>query len=118
MKSVAASDTYPYAGNDSLTNSSTPAATLHNANSSGSKLMNCSIMNIKENSDGSMSFVFRVPAKNGGNSTPSGPTGIKNVGITPKSGHRVYSISGTYLGTDLEKLPHGIYIIDGKKVVK
>ena len=111
-------DAYPYAGNDSLTNKSTPAATLYNDNSDGSKFMNCSITNIKEESDGTMSFVFRVPANKKNEQSPTVPTGIDNVGITPKANHRVYSISGTYLGTSLDSLPHGIYIVDGKKVVK
>ncbi len=30
----------------------------------------------------------------------------------------VYSLSGQYLGTSTKTLPHGIYIVDGKKVVK
>uniref|UniRef100_UPI0040282217 M6 family metalloprotease domain-containing protein n=1 Tax=Prevotella sp. TaxID=59823 RepID=UPI0040282217 len=31
---------------------------------------------------------------------------------------RVYSINGAYLGDDITKLPHGIYIINGQKIVK
>lgn len=31
---------------------------------------------------------------------------------------RIYTIQGHYVGTNLQSLPHGLYIIDGKKVVK
>ncbi len=47
-------------------------------------------------------------------------TGITSV-ATPRrapTGGRIYSISGQFMGTDLQALPHGIYIIDGKKVVR
>lgn len=51
-------DLYPYAGNDSLTNKSRPAATLYNSNTDGKKFMNIRITNITKNSDGTMSFNF------------------------------------------------------------
>lgn len=53
-----AHDAYPYNSNDSLTNSSTPAATVYNANTDGSYFMNCAIRNIVQDDDGSMSFTF------------------------------------------------------------
>lgn len=31
---------------------------------------------------------------------------------------RVYSINGAYLGDDITKLPHGIYIVNGQKIMK
>lgn len=31
---------------------------------------------------------------------------------------RVYSINGAYLGDDITQLPHGIYIVNGQKIVK
>ena len=31
---------------------------------------------------------------------------------------KVYSINGTFLGYDLSTLPHGIYIMNGQKIVK
>ena len=49
---------YPYLDNDSLTNISSPAATVFNENEDGSLFMNCVIRNIKENGDGTMSFRF------------------------------------------------------------
>ncbi len=55
--------TYPYDTNDSLTNSSTPAASLYNANLDGSLLMNKGILDIKQNQNGTMDFRFRNTAK-------------------------------------------------------
>lgn len=35
---------------------------------------------------------------------------------TPKDG--VYALDGVYLGTHVESLPRGVYIVGGKKIVK
>ena len=35
---------------------------------------------------------------------------------TPKDG--VYTFDGVYLGTNVESLPRGVYIVGGKKIVK
>ena len=35
---------------------------------------------------------------------------------TPKDG--VYTLDGVYLGTNVESLPRGVYIVGGKKVIK
>ena len=51
-------DPYPYKGNDSLTNLSTPAALLFNNNTDGKKYMNKSLKAITRNSDGTMAFNF------------------------------------------------------------
>lgn len=53
-----AGDIYPYNYNNSLTNTSTPAATLNNMNTDGSRYMNKSIRNITRNNDGTVSFSF------------------------------------------------------------
>jgi len=58
-KAEIAGDPYPYEGNDSLTNTSTPAATLYNKNSYSARLMNKAITNIRQNDDGTISFTFR-----------------------------------------------------------
>lgn len=52
-------DPYPYAGNDSLTNSSSPMAVLYNANTDGRKLMSKAITGITQNGDGTIAFAFR-----------------------------------------------------------
>lgn len=54
-----ASDLYPYQGNDSLTNTSSPAATLFHENLSGSRLLDKGILSIRRGADGTMSFRFR-----------------------------------------------------------
>lgn len=43
---------------------------------------------------------------------------IENVKENAASDGRVYTIDGKYVGNDANKLPRGIYVIDGKKVVK
>lgn len=102
-------DLYPYNGNTAFGNTTTPAATLINANSDGSYLLNKEVTAITQNADGSISFRF-----NNANTS----TGIS--GITAAGHHRsgVYTLDGKYLGTSTDRLPHGIYIIDGKKTVR
>ena len=49
---------------------------------------------------------------------PSPTTSIrKSVIALPWNKQAVYTIDGKYVGTDLHALPHGIYIVGGKKVV-
>ncbi len=46
-------------------------------------------------------------------------TGIQSMKPTTTStAYRIYSLDGRYLGTNREALPRGIYIINGKKVVR
>lgn len=42
----------------------------------------------------------------------------KSVIALPWNKQAVYTIDGRYVGTDLNALPHGIYIVGGKKVVR
>lgn len=60
----AAGDVYPFGNNDSITNLSVPEASLFNANTDGSFLLNKSILEIKGNDDGTMSFSFENHNKN------------------------------------------------------
>ena len=48
------------------------------------------------------------------------PSAIQGVRIRPtaKPDNRIYSLEGQYLGTELEVLPRGIYIRNGKKIVR
>ena len=65
-------DLYPYNNRDSLSAKSTPAATLYNKNSEGTKTVAWAITNIKQNSDGTMSFKYRSPEnKEGRNPDPN-----------------------------------------------
>lgn len=56
-------DPYPYGNNNSLSNITTPAATVYNTNTDGSNFMNIKISEITQNEDGSISFVFGDKAK-------------------------------------------------------
>jgi M6 family metalloprotease-like protein len=53
-------DPYPYQGNDSLTARSAPATLLYNANTDGTLNLGYGLWNIKENTNGTMSFRFAV----------------------------------------------------------
>lgn len=68
-KYTTSTDLYPYGSNDSLTNNSKPACTLYNNNSDGTKLMNCAILDITQNADGTVTFGYRK------STTPSSDTG-------------------------------------------
>lgn len=57
-------DPYPYKKNNSFTNTSKPAANLFNRNTDGSKKLNKSVLDITQNSNGTISFKFE--AKTGG----------------------------------------------------
>ncbi len=57
-----AGDAYPYGSNNSLTNESTPAATVYTKNIDGTKYMNKPITDITQNPDGTISFNFGVQA--------------------------------------------------------
>lgn len=103
-------DIYPYSSNNSLTNTSKPAATLYNANTDGTKYMNKPITEITRNGDGTVSFNFQNL------NVPSAITGISADNRRADSG--IYSIDGRYIGNDLNVLNKGIYIVNGKKYIK
>ena len=50
-------------------------------------------------------------------------TGIDRVTVTPApegkpADNRIYTVDGRYVGTDASKLDKGIYIRNGKKIIK
>lgn len=69
-----ASDLYPYGSNNSLTKTSSPASTLYNTNSDGSKYMHVAITDIAIAADGTASFTLSKEEHQGGDVpvTPSG----------------------------------------------
>lgn len=71
-----ASDLYPYGSNNSLTKTSSPASTLYNTNSDGSKYMHVAISDIAIAADGTASFTLSKEEHQGGDVpvTPSGST--------------------------------------------
>ena len=100
-----AGDPYPgTSGNNSLTDTSIPSANLFNANKNGKLFMGKPITDITESADGLINFTF---------TNPKATTGIKAVSAETKT--KIYSISGQYMGTDLKKLPQGVYKVKSVK---
>ena len=62
--------------------------------------------------DGLISFVFKNQLKN------KVPTAITTLDMKKSSSNNIYDLNGRYVGTDINNLQKGIYIINGKKVVK
>ena len=99
LKTNLAGDPYPgTSGNNSLTDNSLPSAKLFNANKDGRKYMGKPITDITENIDGTITFNF---------SNTKIPTGINQ--SQTSTTRKIYSITGQYMGTDLKKLPQGVY---------
>jgi immune inhibitor A len=110
-ESSVSGDIYPYNTNDSLTNSSKPAATLFNANIDGRKYMNKPIRNIRQNDDGSISFSFENK-----NTTPNKIDLVKMMDGMMGKAVVIYDLSGniveeinSFAGTG--HLRHGTYVI-------
>ncbi len=101
--------TYPYEDNDRLTNTSSPAALLWNANTDGTKLMNKSIIDMAV-ADGLASFNF----------DPT-PTAIQTIRqYTYESDEVWYNLSGLRIAAPASSLSHsrkGFFIRNGKKYV-
>lgn len=57
-----AADAWPYNGNNSLSNYSRPAAEVYNTNTDGSLMMNKFLMNMTQNADGTVSFLYTTKA--------------------------------------------------------
>jgi immune inhibitor A len=103
---------YPYLGNDSLTDNSTPAAKLYKANTDGTRFMHKPVTSIKQNADATMSFYF---------SNNNQQSGIKlNDFLTDNNHVSVFTVDGNRVNYyDYESLKPGIYIIkknDGESV--
>lgn len=68
-------DLYPYGKRDSLTATSTPAATLYNTNSDGTKYMHIDIKDMAVASDGTASLTFSKANRKSGGDDPVTPDG-------------------------------------------
>ena len=44
--------------------------------------------------------------------------GIENITNKDSKDSRIFSISGVYMGNELSTLPNGLYIKEGKKIIK
>lgn len=64
---------------------------------------------------------FLVPTNTAGaalNLSFGDATGINSVAADAEKNVKVYNVNGQYVGTSLEALPKGLYIVGGKKVLK
>jgi len=106
-KTTIDTDLYPYGKCDSLTAESKPAAILFNNNSEGTKLMQGAILDIRQNRNGTMSFRYRAkkPDDVADHLQPLG-YGLQKPDIYDLQGRRV------------EEMRKGIYIVNGRKVVR
>ena len=117
-------DVYPQPGNNQLTNTSTPRAFLYNKNSDDRKLMNIAITDITQNRNGTIAFKFAPDnsgsGKEGDNTDYGKPnsTGIQTLRAADARTTGVYTLDGRYVGTDCQQLGRGIYIVNGRKVVR
>lgn len=93
---------YPYETNNQLTNTSSPAATLWNANTDGNLLMNKSITNMLV-TDGKASFTF----------TPT-TTAVREVRYHNEAQEVYYNLAGQRISGPQK----GVYILNGKKYIK
>ncbi len=98
-------DLYPgSAGNTSLTDSSTPAATLYHANADGRKFLGRPIEQITEDGNGRISFVF-----DGGEGN-----GINDIAADKTSSSAIYNLQGVRTGNTNVS---GVYVKNGRKVM-
>ena len=51
------------------------------------------------------------------NLTVDGTTAISNIDLV-KSNNEIFSVNGIKMGNDMNRLNKGIYIVNGKKIVK
>ncbi len=103
-----ATDLYPSNGNNALTSTSTPAATVYTTKG----FMNKDITNIVQNEDGTIDFDFM------GGSDTNVITSIGQAAIEKAAASRIYTLDGRYAGSNINALGHGIYVRGGKKIVK
>ena len=106
-KAEAAGDLFPGTSNaTSLTDDSQPMkAWTYNGETMGKPITDIT----NDTEKGIVSFKFM------GGGEPV--DGINEVNVNKTTDSRVYSISGTYMGNDINSLPKGIYIRNGKKVI-
>lgn len=94
-------DAYPYQKNDSLTANSKPVANLYHEGPDGTKRMRKSLLDIKRQTDGAMSFRFRNDNRQ--------QTGIAE-SKTDAERCAYYTLTGRFVGTSKDGLTPGIYI--------
>ena len=107
--------------NNELTDTSSPAAMLWNSHNAslGTPYKGKPVTEITRNDDGTVSFLVMGGDDNNvlDNSTATGIATLKTTD-SKVADRRVYSIDGRLLGTDINAMPKGLYIVGGRKVVK
>ena len=109
---ILSSAPYPWATdstdfvNNELTDTSLPATVMYNQNATGSTQLSKPITAITKDDDGAISFVFHA-------STPDGMIKPSAISHQPSA---IYTLAGRKIQTNaqINNLPSGIYIIDGK----
>ncbi len=116
-------EAYPYNGNNSLTDFSTPKASLYNDNPEGAKLMSKPITEITRNEEtGYISFLFRPD--NSQLDANSSIEGIEQAKLDEHAVLDVYTLDGKKIASqvsrdEVSQLPAGNYIVrqnDGTSV--
>lgn len=83
------------------------AAQFFTKTSNGTFWMNGSVENITQNADKTISFNYVATA-----------TAIKTVNIQKTATTRIYTLDGRYVGDNPRQRPRGLYVSNGKKMVK
>ena len=73
--------------------------------------VNQGLGNIQRDHNGTITFTYYADIKN------NPPSAIHHATSHSKYENRIYTINGLYMGTSMEHLPAGVYIINHKKVV-
>ena len=73
--------------------------------------VNQGLGNIQRDHNGTITFTYYADIKN------NPPSAIHHATSHSKYENRIYTVNGLYMGTSMEHLPAGVYIINHKKVV-
>lgn len=121
--------TFPYNSIDSITDKSANSTKLYNNNKAGTKKLGLPIYNIKYDSqNGLASFLFLPMDTTKTDTTQNDTTkadstkadtiksdttitAIRNINLKGASTVRIYTLNGTPVGSNLNNLPSGLYIV-------
>ena len=106
-------DLYPSNGNQALTDTSSPNAIVYNTQADGSSVMGKGITHITQNADGTIDFDFM----GGSSENIISAISLKQTEVKEKT-NGIYSIDGRWVGCDWKNIPKGVYIQDGKKIIR
>ena len=86
-------------------------------------LMGKPITDIHRNADGTMGFTFKREVELSNTPNPWDNLVVDgiaevNAATQAKADNRIYTLDGRFLGTDMKALKSGMYIVNGKKILK